>query len=236
VIFSLIASFTVSLLGAAACYWAAGPTLGLFFGSLVLVALITPPLMTTAPDWRSRALTFACILVPHLIAWFIAYQRSSIRFNELLNSAIVLISFAAAIAGIALLGNVVTRGRIRGGASGAIRLGVVAISAITTIVALASLTWPIWMSKTWNGSDSSAAVDRYLRLNAAMVINGQLLPATGPWTEQSIAYHLTDLNQDVPYTMPRRILASAFMHAGIAALCIVVVALIERKKNARLRL
>jgi hypothetical protein len=43
------------------------------------------------------------------------------------------------------------------------------------------------------------------------------LPHLGHWDEQSLAYHLTDLNQSVPYAPPHSVWMCVLLHALIGA-------------------
>src|SRR5439155_25739186 len=74
-------------------------------------------------------------------------------------------------------------------------------AAIVVSMAIAWLTWPIWLSAWIHQGLSPAAIQRLVDLHPGLVLNG-ILTATPPWTEQAIAYHLTALNQDIPIDLP----------------------------------
>jgi hypothetical protein len=78
-----------------------------------------------------------------------------------------------------------------------LRCSAVVSSAIATIAVLAWLSFPIWLSGALPGSQLKASV----LLQPLFAING-VLPQLGIWTEQQVAYGLTNVGQDVPYQLP----------------------------------
>jgi hypothetical protein len=86
-------------------------------------------------------------------------------------------------------------------------------AALTVIVALAWLTWPIWLSRAFDGDASAGWVDKAAAVHPALSIN---IPNLGVWSEQAIAYHLTDLNQNVPYSPPKTVWGAVLLHGAIA--------------------
>lgn len=166
------------------CYLCTGQSLDLFIGSLFLAALITPPLAAIAGQ-SSRALlcslavslTFACCWLPLL--W-----NYAISLAQLLQCLLVLWTFLA----VAALGVVLLM---------SLGCGRVPSSAIITIMTLAWLTTPLWLSAALAGSQLRWSV----ALHPLLAING-IVPQLGIWTEQQIAYGLTNVGQDVQYQLP----------------------------------
>src|SRR5690242_18869198 len=54
---------------AIACYWAAGPRLGLFLGGLLMVTVLAPPLAVAEGSWRDRLLSLAGLVLPVIVVW-----------------------------------------------------------------------------------------------------------------------------------------------------------------------
>jgi hypothetical protein len=189
----------LSALSAVACYASAGPTLGVFLGGVLFVTLLIPPLVLANDTWQTRLVALAAVLLPFWIGGLVATIRSQAYVREWAPSCVVLTSYAVALSGLSA-GLRLTR------------LPAFVCAAIVTVSGLAWLTWPIYMSRAWEGTASAARIAPFVTLNPALVINGQLHRALGVWTEQSIAYHLTDLSQNVPYTLPRSILPCVLTH------------------------
>src|SRR5688572_25005674 len=129
----------LSVASAIGCYLSAGPTLGTFVGGVVMVGLLTPALVLTADNWRTRGIVLLTILVPFWATWLWTTFRTDTRLIEWLACCLVLSAWAAAMAALSA-------------AFRAARLPALASSTIVTLAGVAWLTWPIWMSRTWDGA------------------------------------------------------------------------------------
>src|SRR5688572_3398846 len=185
-----LAPLLLSALSAVACYVSAGTSLGVFLGGVIMVTLLVPPLVLADGGWRTRLIVLGAILLPVWATWLVATVNSQVYVREWMACCIVVTAYASALAGLTV-GLRLTR------------LPAVGCAAITVVLGLAWLTWPIYMSRSWEGTSSTDIVSLFARFNPALVINGQVFRAMGLWTEQSIAYRLTDLSQNVPYQLPR---------------------------------
>jgi hypothetical protein len=186
----IIQHSAISILFTLLCYFAAGPTLGLFIGGFFVAAFFAPV------DWKTVAAGVALI-------WLIPLFQTADTFYEWLRLAALLICFAAAIASI----NFFLK---------SIGVHPTFSAAIATLLALAWLTWPIWLSPQIPDL-SDNLINNLVALHPPLVANG-VLHAEAPWTERIIAYRLTRLNQDTPIHLPTRIWPSAALHLTIAAL------------------
>jgi hypothetical protein len=193
----------LSATGALACCIASGPTLGVYLGALILVTAITPPLLLGQDRWPNRITSLSAVVTPVAVIWLIAALRSDTRIGEWLAAVIVLSAYTLALSALA-------------SAMRTARMSAVVASALTVTLALAWLTWPIYLSRTWHGEASAPGVARLGNVHPGLAINAQLRHL-GNWTEQSIAYHLTDLNQNVPFTPPQTIWPTTLFHATLAA-------------------
>lgn len=180
--------FLVALLSAIACYLVAGPSLGIFLGGLLLITFLVPPLAMAEASVINRLLAVGIFALTIVAIWLYAAIRSETKVIEWAGASTVLLAFAIALAGLA---------------SGLrlARCSPIVAATITVILAIAWLTWPIYMSRTWDGESSEAGVDRLIVLHPGMAINAQV-SKLGAWTGQSVAYHLTDLQQNVMYSLP----------------------------------
>src|SRR5439155_18913499 len=115
---------------------------------------------------------------------------------------IVLIAFASAVAGQAVAMVKVTR-------------HLLAASAITVILNFAWLSWPIWLAPHLSGARQTMLVSWLVWLHPIFAINGALSDL-GTWTHQPIMYHLTNLGQDIPYTLPASVWPCAMAHGLLA--------------------
>ena len=194
----------LSVMAAAALIWASGWTLGVFLGGLLLITLLIPPAVLRSVDWRGQTVAIGVSVIPILVLWLMAARRTQTTVAEWATCGSVLVAYALAVAGLAA-------------AFRRIGLSATVSAALAVVAGLAWLTWPIWLSRTWSGEASAASVDWFLTFHPALVIN---LPHLGQWVEQSVAYHLTDLNQNVPYAPPGSVWGCVAFHgvAGVALL------------------
>jgi hypothetical protein len=199
-----LAPLLLSSVSAIACYLSAGASLGTFLGGVIMVTLLVPPLVAAVEDWRTVLVVMGAILLPIWGVWLGVTVNSQVYVREWLGCCAVLAAYATALTGLAV-GLRLTR------------LPAVPCAAIVTVLGLAWLTWPIYMSRSWEGTSSADVVSFFAKLHPGLVINGQVFRALGLWTEQSIAYRLTDLSQDVPYSLPQWILACALFHGFVGA-------------------
>ena len=180
--------------------WSAGVSLGLFLAPLVFVVLLVPP-MVSSPGTISERLVTGLVVVLGLIIIPLGASLASSRVDTaaVLVWCVVLLSLGAALVGcVALLHR--------------LHLPWVFASALSTALALAWLTWPVWLAP--HVSDD-ATIARLVVAHPLFATNA-LFPHMGIWTEQATAYRLTNLNQDVAYALPTSAWPSVVLHGLIA--------------------
>src|SRR5438105_1870832 len=150
--------FILSAIAAVACYLSAGPTLGLFLGGLTMVSIVTPPLIVAEEQSTNRLIALGAIIVPFILIWLLAPMRSETHISEWLGCSIVLIAYATALAGLSVGLRLA-------------RLSATLSAALTVTLALLWMTWPIWLSPTWKGEESTAGVARLVVCHPAFAIN-----------------------------------------------------------------
>jgi hypothetical protein len=207
----------LSIGSSVACWWAAGTTLGLFFGGLMVVTFLVPPAVSQDQSIRWMSLGFACAIVPVLLAWLGAVLKGADPLLQWVDSMLVLIAYSFAIAMIARL-------LIE------IRVPPVVASAVAVVLGLAWLTWPIWLSETMLNRGLSSLAGHLVSFSPPLVING-ILTGEPAWTERSIAYHLTNLNQDIPISFPTSAWPCALAHVCVAAVLAVIALLLRRGRK-----
>src|SRR5205085_5515097 len=66
------------------------------------------------------------------------------------------------------------------------------------------------------------ALPIFVPAHPVFATNGVLRERLGYWAEQGIAYHLTNLNDDISYTIPDNVLACVLVHAAVGITCAAV--------------
>jgi hypothetical protein len=184
----------------ALAWFATGPTFGLFIAGLFVLA-ITPPLLHRTAD--ASAITGGIAIV-----WLVACLSGRISVGQWVQCTVTLLAFGTFLLGFTIL---LTK----------FRLHVIAASAISVAFATLWLSWPIWLSPTLRDHSTPALVHWLVQLSPVMAMNGVLLHL-GPWTQEPIAYHLTDLGQNVVYSLPSNAIATTAMHVLLGAALIVL--------------
>jgi hypothetical protein len=206
-----------SLASSAACWWAAGDSLGLFFGGLFAVTFLTPAgVLAQENPWRAVG-GWAAVVGPIAVVWILPVLKALDTPGQWMQAVLVLAAYSMAIGGIALV-------LARAGCP------VIFAAATAVVLGLAWLTWPIWLSPILVRGGLGGVVQNLVKVNPPLTING-ILTNEPAWTERSLAYHLTDLNQDVPIQLPANARACAALH-GILGLVLWSAAMVRRRKSA----
>jgi hypothetical protein len=212
-----LAPLIFAVIGGWACYAAAGASLGLFLGALIIVTLLVPPLTVAEGSTANRLIVHGAIVGPLCLFWLPAIIHGDVRFGEWLSSCLVMIAYAAALTGLSAALHLATRSAI-------------VSAALSVVVGLVWLTWPIWASRTWNGGASEVAVARGVVCHPALAINGQVSRGLGNWTEQPVAYHLTELSQSVNFILPRAVWPCVLLHGLIGATLLILAHRVEARR------
>ena len=186
-----------------ASYVAAGATLGLWFAGVLLATLVTPPLVLAHVSLARRAFAGGAVVDGIGLIWLVAAFRSETSLGEWLACYLVLAAHAFALATLAML---LCR----------IGVNVMVASALAVVVGLLWLTWPVWLAPYLSGDSGAAVVGWLAPAHPLIAING-VLQHLGVWGEQRLAYHLTNLGQDVPYEFPPTILPAMLAHVIVGA-------------------
>lgn len=171
-------------------WMAAGFSLGLWVGPLAGAAIAAGPLMAGERRTAGMLITGGSFFSAAALVWLIPLGRQWITVFEWGGAVLILAGFVVVIAGAMRL--------MRGiGANGAIA------GAAGATAALAWLSWPIWMAPLM-AEVGRPALDAMVRAHPLLAMNGALLESLPvPWAQQPLAYGLTNLGDDVPYSLPR---------------------------------
>ena len=201
-----LAPLLLSLGASLACYFVLGPTTGLFFGVVTVVALLTPPLVLSH-DSRLRQLIVASSVVDGAgVALLLAVADPYVTLLDWVHAYLLLIAFAGALWGVAVALN-------------RARLMPVFASALTVVLALAWLAWPVWLSPWVRGRET--LVGWLVAAHPLLALDGALRHLGPPWTEHHWMYtRLSVLNQDVAYSLPAGVGAAVVVHALVALVCL----------------
>jgi hypothetical protein len=195
-------AFLVSVAATSWCWWLAGPGLAFFLGEIILSALYLPPIALAqagAARWPAPCAATIGIAVVDLLSlpWV------DVSTFEWLRCTLICLTFSFAMCGT---GVALTR----------FRLGAPVAATSTVIVALAWLTWPVWLSP-WL---TQGLVNWLVPAHPLLAVNG-VLQHLGSWDRAPIAYRqLTILNQDIPYHLPRSIIPAVALHGAVGLLVV----------------
>ena len=184
--------FALAATAAAACYAAAGMTLGFFIGPVAAVTLILP-VMAAGRRPLFDAIIIAGAMVDGVgIAWLLAVPGPDLTFVQWLACYMVLIAYAFALLAM-------TRATA---------------AWVAFVLGVAWLAWPVWTAPFL-----TVELARWLTpAHPLMAINHVLVADFGVWLEQPLMYRHATLGQDVPYALPRSIWPCLIVHAVIALL------------------
>jgi hypothetical protein len=201
---SILQPLTFSAALQICCYWSAGATLGNFIAGLLIATLIAPPMILREHRLLWRLLVAGAIIDGIGIVWLAAVITGAITLWQWVQCYLVLAGFV-----VALLGLVHFAVRVKVPATFA--------SASAVFLGLAWLSWPIWLSHhlTVRSAGILVQISPLFAINRA-VIN------LGIWTERPIAYRLTTLNQNIPYTLPNHIWPCTLAHLVLGVILILL--------------
>jgi hypothetical protein len=174
----------------------------------LLTALIAPPIVLAHETLARRAFAYAGVVDGVGLVWLVAALRTDTTLGDWLACYLLLAAFVIAVAGLAI---VLAR----------LRINVFAASALAVLIGLSWLTWPVWLSPWLSGDRGAAIVGWLAPAHPLLAMNGVQLHL-GAWSEQQLAYHLTNLGQDVPYRLPATALPAILVHAVVGSALVFV--------------
>jgi hypothetical protein len=201
----LVMATVLCALTALFSYAASGSALGSFIGSTALLTLIVPPVVLMRDPLREQVATAGLCVVGVVSIWLIALT-SGVSMAQWARCSCVLMAYSFTLAGLAV---VLRR----------VRFDLSLTSAVTVVLGLAWLGWPVWLSHHLNSSAAGVLVAAH----PLFAING-VLRHLGAWTHQGLMYQVSAMGQDVPYVLPTSVLPCVLLHGAIAAVLLALAA------------
>ena len=194
--------FILSLLVGWVCYGVSGVSLGLFFGPVLLLTFLAPPLTLAQSAPSLRLLTGAAVTFGIAMVWL---ATANLSVLDALRCTGVLGAYIFALGGVALL-------------LAQWRIGSTFAAAITVVAAFVWLTWPVWLSPWLYGPHAEGIVHWLTIAHPLMALNGVLFERFNFWDRYTLSYQqLTTLNQDVFYTLPKSVGWMILIHLVLGA-------------------
>ena len=201
-----LAPLLLSFGAGVACYLVVGANSATFFGAVVIVALLTPPLVLAYDDRARQAVVATCVADGAGLALLPTVADPYVTLLDWVRAYLLLCAFAAALWGVAAL---LTR----------LRITPVLASALTVVLALAWLAWPVWLSPWLAGRER--LVGWLVAAHPLFGLDGALRHLGPPWTEHHLMYtRLSVLNQDVTYSLPAGVARATVFHGLLALACL----------------
>ena len=186
---SMIISLVLASTSGIICYLVAGNSLDLFIGCFFFAAILAGQL---PGEWG----TIAGITIGIGLCWWMPVHADAITATQWGMCVALLASFVAAMV---MLVRALQR------------FSPAVASTVVTVVALAWLSWPVWLSASIPGIQLRGSV----LFHPLFAIN-HVVSDLGIWTEQQAAYSLTTLGQDVAYQLPFSAWPTIAMQSGLA--------------------
>lgn len=185
---------------ALSCFFAAGVSLGLFFGPMLLIGFLAPPLAMSEETVARRLLVCAGLCSGVVLIWGVT---ANLAIFDFVRCSALLAAYVLALAGSAALLDRVGMGKVFA-------------AALVALIAFAWLAWPVWLVPWLTGQSAQAIVQGLTVAHPLMALNGVLFDRFNIWDRYTLSYqHLTTLNQDIFYSLPQSIAAMVASHAGV---------------------
>ena len=178
-------AFALGAAGCGLCGWAAGLSLGWFFGGVAVAMLLLPGLTLAQRNGWAQALVYAGVVDGVAMVWLAGVLRG-ISLGQWIECYALLAACGLAVWGLAAL--------LRRAGCGA-----VAAAAITVVAGMLWLSAPVWLAP-WL-SERVAGI--LAPVHPLLALNGIFGDRLGIWTQMGILYQFTTLGQDVAYALPR---------------------------------
>jgi hypothetical protein len=183
-------------------YLVAGPSLGLFFWGFFVATFFVPAAVLAARDIKEALIRIASTTIAVGIIWLMAVFQTPDTLAQWGELMLVLASYGLAIGMIALI-------------AARTHMGFPLAHSLAVLLGVAWLTCPLWLLPHVP-KFSVGTTDFLIEIYPPLVANG-VLTSESPWTEKSMAYQLTSLNQDVPVDLARRGWMCIAAHGGLGA-------------------
>jgi hypothetical protein len=214
-----LATFVLTLLVVLACRQIAGVSLGLFFGAVGTATLIVPPIAAGRRSAIDGLVIPVATTLAAAMAWVFA-PIDALTWSQWFACSLVLLAYAVALAGIVAM-------------AVSLRVPLAPAAGAVTVAGLLWLTWPVWLSHALLTPAGDAIVAWLVPAHPLFAINGVLIHFDS-WDRLPLAYtRLSNLNQDVFYTLPGSVLPAVVVHLLIGLNFGGVATLIDVRRHRR---
>ena len=179
---------------------AAGPTLGAFFGATVLAALLVPGIALSATRPSAVLMRAGGLADGVGLVWLWLIFAAGIGLWQWVGAYVLLVALLSLLVGMAWAMR-------RLGASAGVSAG------MSALLGALWLSCPVWLFHHLTHMGADGWVRGIVAIHPLFALNGLL--DLGNWTEMGRAYHLLQLNQDVPIALPATIWASVAVHGVV---------------------
>lgn len=194
----------LGILGGALLFMAAGRSLGVYIGALGWGVIVAPYLALMSGH---RLLARHYLPLLFIIGLGGVWLWGAASLIQIVQCWVVLLALTMTLVEASALALRVMRNPILA-------------AGVAVLIGVAWLSCPIWLSHTFQGGSGQKIANWLVAVHPLFAINGTLA-SLGAWPEQSLAYHLTNLGQDVSYALPSSIWPSVVFH-GIIAMALAV--------------
>lgn len=199
---SPLGGLVLSSAASVVCLLVAGPLHGVLFGACVAGVLLTPALVSAELRWHSALLTTVAIAIGCAVGPLVALLQGELNGRLFSTLVAVTAPLVLALGGLTAL---------------LVGLRVVPAIAVTllTVIALAWLGWPVWLSPWLAGNES--LVSLLSPAHPLLVIDAAIVREGGtPWMEHRLMYaKLTVLGQHVFPRPPQGVGAAVLFHGAV---------------------
>ena len=210
-VLAALPAFLLAVVAMVVCHRTVGPTLGFFFGGVMLAAIVVP-LLVVGEDGQARPWGAAAGAVAGVAAvWLWVTLRPHLPgqpypdLGDWFRCTLVLAAFAFCLAAGSLL--------LR-----AARVTPALAGFLVLLLGMAWLTWPVWLSPWLSGRGRLVAW--LVPAHPLLAVNGVVRHISAPWDEHPLAYNLTVLNRDVSYPLPEGVFATVALHVMVGTLAL----------------
>lgn len=178
-----------------------GASLGMLLAGIAAVILALPQVDDSTYAPKLRLLIASCTAGAVACIWLLATASDQFTFMQFILSTVVLFSITGAAAGLRTAG---------------------LPSPIVSVLLIAWFTVPVWASRLFLSASGETLAGFVTKYHPVFALNRVMLDS-GAWTHRPMAYQfLTNLGQDVAYTLPDSIAPCVLLHitAGAVGWCV----------------
>jgi hypothetical protein len=185
---------------------------------LFVAVFLTPAGVVSSTTLHRALVGWLAVAGPVSVIWLLPVLGAAATLGQWAAAVSILLTFSATIGGIALAME---------------RLGCPGVFAAGAAIVLGVvwLGWPVWLSGHLVNAGKTGVIRELVAVHPPLAING-ILTNEPAWTERTLAYQLTDLNQDVAIQLPSGPGACDAVYGGGAIVLWTVAAIGEKRSRA----